>query len=200
MTSTQNTANPIEVSIVRESRRSISLHPRPGLLIVKAPLSMSDQHIANFVAQHKDWVAKHCQPQKVRYLVLGQEMDWEADSCQGHPLPKTPSESEKAKIHRRICHAVTQTVFASTVKRLGFERCPLRVCSMASSWGKCHSSGRIELHWRVGTLPEPLAQYVVCHELAHLAHFDHSQAFWAEAGRLDPLARRHDRELNAWRL
>lgn len=43
--------------------------------------------------------------------------------------------------------------------------------------GRCSSSGIVTLSYYVMLLPEPLVGYVVCHELAHLTHFNHSAAF-----------------------
>jgi len=38
--------------------------------------------------------------------------------------------------------------------------------------------GHISLNWKLVAAPEPVARYVVIHELAHLKHGDHSKRFW----------------------
>ena len=38
----------------------------------------------------------------------------------------------------------------------------------------------IRLCWRLVCLPPEMFDYVVVHELTHLAHFDHSGAFWQD--------------------
>ena len=44
-------------------------------------------------------------------------------------------------------------------------------------------------------VPEPLRDYVILHELAHINHMDHSEAFWAEVGEHDPNYKRHRSQL-----
>ena len=44
-------------------------------------------------------------------------------------------------------------------------------------------------------VPEPLRDYVIIHELAHINHMDHSDAFWREVGSHDPLYKRHREQL-----
>lgn len=190
----------IEVVISREPRKSLALRPKPGLLIVKAPLLASDTEIANFIARHQIWVRRHCAIKPASYLLHGKEIDWSAPSLGDLTFDQPPPQNLRSRIYRRICSAATQQVFNQVICEQGSTIPPLRIGSMASAWGRCHASGRVELHWRVGSLPLPLGRYVVFHELAHLKHLDHSSKFWSYLATLDPQSRKHDRELNAWHL
>lgn len=43
--------------------------------------------------------------------------------------------------------------------------------------GHCTADGEIQLSYMLLLLPNHLARYVICHELAHLTHLNHSEAF-----------------------
>jgi predicted metal-dependent hydrolase len=62
----------------------------------------------------------------------------------------------------------------------------LYISSATSRWGSCNSRGEVRLAWRLVKAPAELVDYVVCHELAHLRHMNHSAAFWAEVARQCP--------------
>ncbi len=47
-----------------------------------------------------------------------------------------------------------------------------------SRWGSCSHRGDLNFSWRLVFAPLPVLDYVVAHEVAHLAHLDHSPAFW----------------------
>lgn len=53
-------------------------------------------------------------------------------------------------------------------------------------WGSCSANGTLRLSWRLVMAPEPVVDYVVAHEVAHLAEMNHSRAFWAHVARLTP--------------
>ena len=46
-------------------------------------------------------------------------------------------------------------------------------------WGSCAGDGVIRYSWRLILAPREVLDYVAAHEVAHLAHMDHSPAFWA---------------------
>jgi hypothetical protein len=58
--------------------------------------------------------------------------------------------------------------------------------SARSQWGSCTHDGRIRLNWRLIHFSRPVIDYVVAHELAHLAEMNHSGRFWRTVGQLLP--------------
>ena len=65
--------------------------------------------------------------------------------------------------------------------------------SQRKRWGSCSSDGSIRLNWRIIMAEPALIDYVVVHELAHLAVMDHSPRFWkqVECALPDYRTRRH---------
>lgn len=53
-----------------------------------------------------------------------------------------------------------------------------------SRWGSCSGSGALSFSWRLILAPEPVIDYVVAHEVAHLEEMNHSPAFWEVCARL----------------
>jgi predicted metal-dependent hydrolase len=49
-------------------------------------------------------------------------------------------------------------------------------------------------------LPEPLADYLIVHELAHLKEFNHGKKFWEVVGQTIPDYREKRRELKNIRI
>jgi predicted metal-dependent hydrolase len=71
-------------------------------------------------------------------------------------------------------------------RRAGIAPPRFLLSSAMARWGSCNTRREVRLAWRLVKAPEPLIDYVVCHELAHLRHMNHSRAFWAEVGRQCP--------------
>lgn len=76
--------------------------------------------------------------------------------------------------------------------------------SAKTFWGVCRKTTGIRLNRRLVGAPEYVADYVCIHELCHLAHPDHSRAFWTLTRRFAPYAdearqwlKAHGRELFA---
>ena len=76
-------------------------------------------------------------------------------------------------------------------KKYGYKYEKLRFSHANTRWGSRSSTGTISLNIGLMKVPEVLRDYVILHELAHINHMDHSDAFWAEVGRHDPNYKRH---------
>lgn len=53
-------------------------------------------------------------------------------------------------------------------------------------WGSCTSEGRLAFHWKCMMATPKVIDYIVVHELCHLHHRDHTDAFWNEVDKVMP--------------
>ena len=53
-----------------------------------------------------------------------------------------------------------------------------------SRWGSCNRAGCLSFSWRLILAPELVLDYVVAHEVAHLAEMNHGPRFWKLCARL----------------
>ena len=72
---------------------------------------------------------------------------------------------------------------------------PVLIRGQRKRWASCAPGGALRFNWRVAMLPPALLDYVVAHELAHLALPDHSPAFWAHLAGAMPDWRERRRRL-----
>ncbi len=62
--------------------------------------------------------------------------------------------------------------------RIGRQVARVSVRDTRSRWGSCSGSGNLSFSWRLIFAPEPVIDYVVAHEVAHLAEMNHGPRFW----------------------
>ena len=58
------------------------------------------------------------------------------------------------------------------------ERPPLHTLSMQTQWGSCSPNGRITLNPHLVKAPRECIDYVILHELCHIAEHNHSERFY----------------------
>ncbi|MDH0450849.1 SprT family zinc-dependent metalloprotease [Shewanella sp. GD04112] len=58
------------------------------------------------------------------------------------------------------------------------ERPPLRLLTMQTQWGSCSPNGRITLNPHLVKAPRECIDYVILHELCHIAEHNHSERFY----------------------
>lgn len=83
--------------------------------------------------------------------------------------------------------ALTELIprLAELAARYGFTYGSVSVRTNVSRWGSCSRRGGISLNLRLVQIPPLLRDHILLHELCHLRHFDHGQAFHALLEQLD---------------
>ncbi|MFA8451183.1 MAG: M48 family metallopeptidase [Bacteroidales bacterium] len=77
-----------------------------------------------------------------------------------------------------------------------FEGTPtLKYRWMDKRWGSCSQKGEVLLNNELVKTPKKCIEYVIIHELCHLAHLNHSAAFYVLLDKLSPNWRRIKNEL-----
>ena len=86
----------------------------------------------------------------------------------------------------------TQAAAKAALAGLRYSR--LAIKDTRSRWGSCAPDGTLMFSWRLVMAPEPVQDYVVAHEVAHLRHMNHGPRFWALVEQLTS----HRTEAVAW--
>jgi predicted metal-dependent hydrolase len=96
--------------------------------------------------------------------------------------PNYPTYAESKAVAQRAI----MTRVRAVNRTYGFRYARVSVRNQKSRWGSCSRKGNLSFNFRVMFLPEPAQDYIVAHELCHLAEFNHSPKFWAQVARVTP--------------
>ncbi len=94
------------------------------------------------------------------------------------------------KAFRDFYTAKGEQIFAERVRQLaplvGVEPGTVIVKELGYHWASCGVGGALNFHWKTLMAPQSVIDYIVVHELCHLRHRDHSDAFWNEVDKILP--------------
>tara|TARA_B100001964_G_C13963139_1_gene478580 strand:+ start:88 stop:660 length:573 start_codon:yes stop_codon:yes gene_type:complete len=71
----------------------------------------------------------------------------------------------------------------------------LSIRNQKTRWGSCSSDKNLNFNYQLYFLPERMIDYVVVHELCHLAELNHSQRFWQLVGQTIPAYKNIEKEM-----
>ena len=74
-------------------------------------------------------------------------------------------------IDRRLDEVISQTLWVK-------EKPPIRLLSMQTQWGSCSPNGQLTLNPHLVKAPRECIDYVLLHELCHIAEHNHSENFY----------------------
>ena len=99
-------------------------------------------------------------------------------------------EAAARKAFRDYYIAKGMQIFSERVRQLaplvGVEPGEVTVKELGYHWASCGGGGAMNFHWKTLMAPQTVIDYIVVHELCHLRHRDHSDAFWNEVDKVLP--------------
>jgi predicted metal-dependent hydrolase len=145
-------------------------------LVVRAPKHLSDRDIARFIAQKQQWIERNIARQAAR----------------PRPVVLTTVEREQ---WRRVARERISERCRHFSELTGYQPTKVRITSARTRWGSCAAKGTVNFSWRLAMTPPEVMDYVIVHELAHLAELNHSARFWQRVSQIVPDHRLHRRWL-----
>lgn len=85
---------------------------------------------------------------------------------------------------RRAARAEIEPRVGEKAARLGKPHGRIAIRDTTSRWGSCSANGNLGFSWRLVMAPPEVLDYVVAHEVAHLAEHNHGKRFWAHVAHL----------------
>lgn len=151
-----------EYEIRRSDRRTLGLEvTREGKLLVRAPRRVSEAVIRRFVTAHEDWIRS--------------ALELQARRAASHP---EPTDAERTALIAKA-RSILPGKVAHYAALMGVAPTRITITSAQTRFGSCSGKNALSFSWRLMAYPEEAIDYVVVHELAHIRHHDHSDAFYA---------------------
>ena len=167
----------MEIEYIKSNRKTLALEITKDLrVVVRMPRTFSMKRAERFVAEHTDWIERHYQRQQMR-------------------VEKYALDDEQLKELRRRAKEIIPKRVAYYAALTGLKPTAVRITSAKTRFGSC--SGKNSLNFSIFLMlySEGAIDYVVLHELCHIAHKNHSKQFYDLIGRYMPEYRTYMAEL-----
>ncbi len=195
---------PLYVKRLSTSRRmTLRFNPLKDEVTLTLPPRCPSRAAVSFLNEKQHWIEFQAKrlPKRVP-LTFGQTIpvfgekrvitratDVEDEDCEGiFAVLTIPSRCE-ATVKRMLktqLEAYINTQAKAMAKRIGKKVVSVRLADPSGRWGSCAPDGRLMFSWRLVFAPKEVLDYVIAHEVAHLAEHNHSPKFWKMVGKLRP--------------
>ena len=206
--------------LIRSKRRTLALEITGNAeLIVRAPLHAPRNYIEGFIRRKRDWIRRKLdeaarKPKAAeKRFVDGEEFLFLGRS---YKLAIVEDNTGGIVLNDRLClpsrflpdareemtawyRAEALRIISPRVEwyagKTGLVPSNVRISNARKRWGSCGPNGSLNFSWRLVMAPMPVIDYLVVHELAHIAHHNHSKRYWDKVRSIMPEYAERDRWL-----
>lgn len=207
----------INSKLIRARKKSISLEiDNKGVLIIRAPLTLSDDRVLEFIKSKNDWIKDNILKVRERNKELinrqyieGEEFSYLGDIYKLCFSDKISIDNENKKIFIRKASAKNDLIYL--YKKLAGEylreRCnyfsqffdedikQILIKEQKTRWGSCTYDNKINFNYKIMLARKEIVDYLVVHEMSHMPHKNHSKDFWNKVYSIIPDAKELRKEL-----
>lgn len=153
---------PYEIKTSKRAKR-LRMTVRPdGSIFVTRPARVSDKVMDAFVKKYAPWAERASEKIKLR--------------------PKTEPLAPRSRAHYLAHKEAARKIANERLRHFnafyGFRIGMVRIGNQKSRWGSCSRNGNINFNYRILFLSPEERDYVIVHELCHLAELNHGSRFW----------------------
>jgi len=146
-------------------------------VVVTTPRLFGQGAIERFVAKHSSWIQRHVEKAHTRTAL------------------RVPRGSIPRLKQRALALASARCEHFSRIYGLSYNKITIR--AQKTRWGSCSRNGDLSFNYKIAALSQPLAEYIIVHELCHLREMNHSQRFWDLVARTIPAYQKARTELRS---
>lgn len=132
-----------------------------GNFVVTAPYDLGENLVENFIKKNATWIIS-----KLKFF-----------SKKGRKVILSGGRSEYFIKKNEAYNFVAQKI-DNFNKIYKFRYNKISIRNQKTRWGSCSRKGNLNFNYKIIKLPEPIAEYVIAHEICHLKEFNHSKNFW----------------------
>ncbi len=153
-----------------------------GRVVVTAPIRAPLYLVKKFVESREEWIEERVE----NFLKKKIEVEKENEKL---GIPKKMTKAEQMKDYKKYKESAREFVESRIIdlnKFYNFEYGKIAIRNQSTRWGSCSRKKNLNFNYKIVKLPSHMADYIIVHELCHLAHFNHSKNFWDLVERIVP--------------
>lgn len=174
-------SDPIPYILIPSKRKTMAMEIKDGNLFVRVPVKVKAESIDKFIKEHLSWIKKNL-----------------TESIRKTEIAKMNPPFSKEERRKLIASARSymMPIITEYAERIGvtFQSVSFRIES--SKWGSCTASGKLNFNALLMYTPDDVMRSVVCHELCHRKHMDHSADFYRDLAATFPSYKECDKWLS----